>query len=176
MSYATRSILVLAGVWSSLLLGACGGASTTPGGGTDAGPEPSDGTTGADTSVTTAEGGSTQDASMASDATQPDALPIICQLDASILTQQLEAEAGAGDSGIADCFSCIQSSCKSQVETCVGDCACKVNIENLVVCVADAGTSATCLTGLIGTGDPATSGIVGCLLTSSCPTICGITL
>jgi hypothetical protein len=115
------------------------------------------------------------EASTSTDAgTDADALPLICEIDADV-THLNVPDASIGDSGLslAACYSCIQTSCGTEVTACQGDCTCKVSVQNFVTCLAGGKAITACALQVIGSSDPTTTGLFTCLATSTCTTICG---
>ncbi len=167
-------LLFVLGVTSAFLvpLGAgCGGASSSPS--SDSGLTEDVTTTDSPPESATPSEAGPSEASTDGQA-EADALPLICQIDGAVGLLNVP-DASIGDSGLSvgGCISCIQTMCGTEVTACEGSCACKVNVESFVTCLATGQTTAMCGTQVYGSGDPATGNLFTCLLLSSCLQTCG---
>jgi hypothetical protein len=91
-----------------------------------------------------------------------DAGPDACTVDADLSTLQVP-DASIGDSGAttAECYSCIETTCSTQLTACNGDCTCKTDIVQFIACVGGGGQILTCGAPLVG-GDPAALALLVC--------------
>jgi hypothetical protein len=105
---------------------------------------------------------------------EADALPLICLIDADIGHLSVP-DASIGDSGltIGDCLSCIQTTCGTEVTACEASCACKVNVQSFIACLATGQTTTMCGAQVFASGDPATGSLFSCLIVSTCTQTCG---
>jgi len=116
-----------------------------------------------------------------------DAAPEACAVDADLSSLQVP-DASIGDSGAttAECYSCIETTCSSQLTTCNGDCTCKTDIITFITCVGGGGQILTCGGPLLTGGDPAALALLVCTGGSAaaqlggsgpgCLKPCGVTL
>jgi hypothetical protein len=99
-----------------------------------------------------------------------DAASEACAVDADLTTLQ-PPDAAIGDSGAtaSGCFSCIKSTCTTQLSACNADCTCKTAVEQFLACVAGGGQVTTCGAGLAQGGGTAGLPLGLCVAGSAFP-------
>jgi hypothetical protein len=101
--------------------------------------------------------------------TGPEAAPV-CVPDADI-THLTIPDASLGDSGASTdgCYSCIQTSCGSQLASCNTDCTCNSAVQGFLECVASGTSPVTCATSHLAGGGTVGLPLIACVAGSAFP-------
>jgi hypothetical protein len=93
-----------------------------------------------------------------------------CTADAD-LTQLSEPDAEIGDTGATDvgCYTCIKTTCTSELTACSADCACNNAVIKYLTCMQTGGATITCGTGLATGGGASGLPLVLCVAGSAFP-------
>jgi hypothetical protein len=71
-------------------------------------------------------------------------------------------DADSGGIPLAACYGCFESQCSSQINTCNGDCSCRVSVIDLIDCVVQTGDFMTCGESALLSGDTNLQALIGC--------------
>jgi hypothetical protein len=95
-----------------------------------------------------------------------------CSIDANITSLNIpDAQIGDSSASTDGCYSCIQTTCPSQLSACNADCTCNNDVGTLLTCIGSGTSVITCGTPIISGGASDTAGLllISCVAGSAFP-------
>ncbi|HEY1697148.1 MAG TPA: hypothetical protein VGG39_33540 [Polyangiaceae bacterium] len=95
-----------------------------------------------------------------------------CTIDADITDLNIpDAEIGDSSASTDGCYTCIKTTCGSELSSCNTDCTCNGEVAGLLSCIGTGGAITTCGAGLLagGANDPAGLALLLCVAGSAFP-------